>query len=109
MRWLKRQLRHQLERIDIGEPSFFQRYAATDPDARAEILDVPAAILARDGKLNITVGAEPAGHFTLMVIWSHNRHGAEAKSVDLAELLQPMDSLDKEFPGENRHWPKYKS
>jgi hypothetical protein len=104
MQWLMQHLFDQLTRVDLARFPFFNRFHAMDPDSRPAFLADIAHALARHGRLAITVDGEHQGHFSLLLLWTHEPLPRDAETVDLDTLMRAMDTLDEEIQGEREHW-----
>lgn len=104
MRWLKQQLFEQLTRLDPRPAWFFDRFRVMDPESRDEVLADMAHSMTRHGHIGITRNGRGEGHFSLMVIWNHKPVPPGCPSVDLDEVMNPMQTLDEEIDGEKEHW-----
>lgn len=104
MHWLRQQLFDQLTRLDLRPASFFDRFRAMDPETRDDLLEDAARSLARHGHIGIGQKGEAEGHFSLMLIWNHAPAPTGSPTIDLDEVMKPMDPLDEEIEGESRYW-----
>ena len=101
MRWLNQQLFDQFTRLDPRPTSFFDLFRAMDPETRGEILNDAVWRLTPDGHIGVMEDGQPAGHFSLLLLWNHAPVPEGCLSRDLNGLVTPLETFDAQWFAKN--------